>query len=156
MMATTMFRRLLAKAGSLFGNPEQEFGFRRRDVNQLNLLTERYIRQGKTPEDAPQAARRQFGNTTLLRQDRKEMQTIAAIDDIGRDPRYAGRMLRRNPAFAGAVVLTLALGIGANTTIFSVYDAVLLKPLAYGDPERILMILGERGAPRESRHGGSR
>ena len=52
------------------------------------------------------------------------MQTIATIDAFGRDLRYAGRMLRRNPAFAAAVVLTLALGIGANTAIFSVYDAV--------------------------------
>src|ERR1051325_3091984 len=93
-----------------------------------------------TPENAQQAARRQFGNTTSLREDRREMQTIAALDAFGRDLRYAVRMLRRNPAFASAVVLTLALGIGANTAIFSVYDAVLLKPLPYADPERIVMI----------------
>ena len=82
------------------------------------------------------------------------MQTVAAIDAFGRDLRYAGRMLRRNPAFAGAVVLTLALGIGANTAIFSVYDAVLLKPLPYGDPERIVMIW-EKQRGGESWHGGS-
>src|SRR6185369_459262 len=63
-----------------------------------------------------------------------------SLDALGRDLRCAVRMLRRNPAFAGAVVLTLALGIGSNTAIFSVYDAALLKPLPYGDPERIVMI----------------
>jgi putative ABC transport system permease protein len=133
-------RRLLAKALSLFGNREKNSGFETELADHLNLLTERYIGQGMKPEDARQAARRQFGNATLLQEDRREMQTIATIDAFARDLRYAGRMLRRNPAFAGAVVLTLALGIGANTAIFSVYDAVLLKPLPYGDPERVVMI----------------
>jgi len=139
-MAMTTLRRLLAKARSLFGNREKDSDFETEIVDHLNLLTERYIRQGMTPKDALQAARRQFGNTTLLREDRREMQAIATLDAFGRDLRYAVRMLRRNPAFASAVVLTLALGIGANTAIFSVYDAVLLKPLPYSDPERIVML----------------
>lgn len=140
----TVFRRLLAQARSLFGTREKNPDFETEIVDHLNLLTERNIRQGMTPADAEQAARRQFGNTTLLREDRREMQTFATIDAFGRDLRYAGRMLRRNPAFAGAVVLTLALGIGANTAIFSVYDAVLLKPLPYGDPERVVMLWEKR------------
>jgi predicted permease len=142
-MALT-FRRLLVKACSLFGNREASSDFETEIGDHLNLLAERYVRQGMPPEDARRAARRQFGNTTLLREDRREMQTLAAIDALVRDLRYAGRALRRNPAFAGAVVLTLALGIGANTAIFSVYDAVLLKPLPYGDPERIIMIWEKR------------
>jgi hypothetical protein len=137
-MTLIALRRLLAKVRGLFGFRETEFD--NELVEHLNLLTERYVRQGMTPEDARQAARRQFGNTTLLQEDRREMQTIAAIDALGRDVRYAARALRRNPAFAGAIVVTLALGIGANTAIFSVYDAVLLKPLPYGDPERIVML----------------
>jgi putative ABC transport system permease protein len=131
-------RRLFAKVRGLFGAREADFDSEL--IEHLNLLTERYVRQGMTPEDARQAARRQFGNTTLLQEDRREMQTVAAIDAFVRDLRYAARTLRRNPAFAGAIVLTLALGIGANTAIFSVYDAVLLKPLPYGDPERIVML----------------
>ena len=109
-------------------------------ADHIRLLTERFIGQGMTPEEAHSAARRQFGNITSLREGHREMRSIAAIDAIGRDLRYAARMLRRNPAFAIAVVLTLALGIGANTAIFSVYDAVLLKPLPYDQPERIVTL----------------
>lgn len=135
-----MFRRLLSKVRSFANNKEANSDFETEIHDHLKLLTERYIRQGMSPEEADQAAGRQFGNTTLLREKRRDIQTIAAIDALGRDLRYAARMLRRNPAFAGAVVLTLALGIGANTAIFSVYDAVILKPLPYGDPERIVML----------------
>ena len=110
----------------------------------LSLLTERYIRQGMTPEDAALAARRQFGNTTLLKEDRRAMQTIPAIEALWSDLAYAIRTLRKNPGFAAAAVVTLALGIGANTAIFSICNAVLLKPLPYSDPARIVM-LWERG-----------
>ena len=130
------FRRLWGKARSLIGRRD----FEAEIADHLHLLTEHYVRQGMSPEDARQAARRQFGNTTLLREDRRAMQTIALIDAFGRDLRYACRMLRRNPAFAATVVLTLALGIGVNTAIFSVYDAVFLKPLPYADPGRIVTL----------------
>ena len=131
-------RWLWAKACSLLGRRERNFEAELSD--HLHLLTERYVRQGMSPERAHQAARRQFGNTTLLREDRRAMQTIALLDAFGRDLRYACRMVRRNPAFAATVVITLAFGIGANTAIFSVYNAVLLKPLPYADPGRIVTL----------------
>jgi putative ABC transport system permease protein len=146
-MAMTAFRRMVAKARGLFGIPEKSADFETEIEDHLNMLVDRYIQQGMTAEDAHQAARRQFGNMTSLREDRREMQTVATIDAFGRDLRYAVRMLRRNPAFTGAVVLTLALGIGANTAIFSVYDAVLLKPLPYADPERIVMLFEKKAPP---------
>src|SRR6185436_17240024 len=82
----TTLRQLLAKARGLFGYREPDFDSEIAD--HLTLLTERYVRQGMTPAEAQQAARRQFGNTTLLQEHRRELQTVAAIDAFARDLRY--------------------------------------------------------------------
>jgi predicted permease len=132
-------RRLWTKLRGLLGAAAPS-EFDDEVLEHLRLLTERYVRHGMTPEEASAAARRQFGNMAVLREDRREMQTVVAIETVARDIAYAARTLRRSPAFAGAVVLTLALGIGANTAIFSVYDAVVMKPLPYADPERLVML----------------
>jgi putative ABC transport system permease protein len=106
----------------------------------VRLLSERYRRQGMTAEAAMLAARRQFGNTTLLEEDRRSLQILPAIETVRADLTYAVRMLRGNPGFAAAAVVTLALGIGANTAIFSVCYAMLFKPLPYAEPGRIVTL----------------
>lgn len=111
------------------------------------LLAERYARQGMLPDEAARAARRQFGNTTLLREDRRAMQTFPALEQLWRDVRYAARVLKRSPSFTAAVVATLALSVGANTAIFSVVSGLLLHPLPYEHPERVMM-LEDRWLPR--------
>ena len=106
----------------------------------VRLLTERYRRQGMTAEAAMLAARRQFGNTALVDEDRRNMQMFQTIESLRADLTYALHMLRKNRGFAAAAVVTLALGIGANTAIFSVSNAVLFKPLPYAEPSRIVTL----------------
>jgi putative ABC transport system permease protein len=106
----------------------------------IRLLTERYLRQGLPPGDAARAARRQFGNVTRVQEDGRDERLFPSVESLWRDLRLAGRMCWKNPGFSAAVVLTLALGIGANTALFNVSNTILLKPLQYRDPDRLVML----------------
>jgi putative ABC transport system permease protein len=104
----------------------------------LRLLTERFVAQGMSREEAATAARRRFGNTTLLQEDRRALQTLLSIEAFWHDLRYALRTLWRSPGFAVVSIATLGLGIGAATAIFSVIYNVLLAPFPYRDAERMV------------------
>ena len=131
---------LVAKLKRLFGKRNPDFEFDHEMHEHLRLLTERYIRAGMTSSDADSAARRQFGNTTLLREDRTKMQTIPSLESLWRDVRYGARQFRLNPLFTTVAVLSLALGIGANTAVFTLLDQLVLRLLPVHDPEQLVMI----------------
>ena len=123
--------------------------FHRKHVDQeldeeLQYHVERQIHEGLksglTPEEAQYAARRSMGAITQNKEECRDIRGVSLLDDLLRDVQYAGRSLRRSPGFATLAVLIMALGIGANTAVFSVVNAVLLKPLSYRDPDRIVAL----------------
>jgi predicted permease len=109
-------------------------------ASHIDIATDEYIAKGMSPEEAATAARRRFGNPTLQREQIYQMNTIAFLDSLSRDVRYGLRVLGRNKGFTAAVLLTLAIGIGANTAVFTVLDSVLLRPLAYPRPDELVVL----------------
>ena len=134
------FRAFTARVAGLFGSRKPENDFDEEMRAHLQLLMDRFIAQGMSREDAAAAARRQFGNRTLLQEDRRELRTLVSVEDLARDFRYALRSLGRSRAFAAVAIATLGLGIGASTAIFSVIDNVLLEPFPYKDAGRMVFL----------------
>ena len=95
------------------------------------------IARGMSPRDARDAARRKLGNTTLVREEIYQMNTVKLIESAWRDLKFGARLLRLNPAFAIVAVLSLALGVGANTAIFQLLDAVRIRTLPVRDADEL-------------------
>ena len=125
----------------------------------LELEAEEQRESGVPAEESRYAARRALGNTTLVSEDVRAVWNLGRWDEVARDLRYGARALRKNPGFTTVAVLTLALGIGANTAIFSVIENVMLRPLPFTAPDQLVRIFSTKdGVPLNpngsGRHGG--
>src|ERR1700727_64885 len=132
------------------------FFFRNRRYDDISVSIQEHIAEridelmdeGMSRDEAERTARRAFGNVTLLRERSREVWQWQRLESLLVDLKHVFRRLVRSPGFAITVVLTLAIGIGANTAVFSVLNSVLIRPLSYPEPQQLVALrLSAPGAP---------
>src|SRR4051812_32978721 len=109
----------------------------------IDLLVAEKIKAGMTPDDARRAARAEAGTPEYIMDEVRDVRRGAAFETTMQDVRYGLRLLKRSPGFAAIAVLTIGLGIGANSAIFSVINGVVRKPLDYPSPDRLMFITSQ-------------
>ncbi len=135
-----MFAELVRRLGMLFRRNRFDADLDEEMRLHRELRAQGEIQRGISPQDAHYAAQRYFGNDLVLREESRDMWGWNWLEDFSQDVRLGLRMLVKNPGFTTVAVVTLALGIGANTAVFSVVNAVVLKPLGFSHPDRIVTL----------------
>jgi hypothetical protein len=118
----------------------------------LEREVEENIRRGMSPEGARRTAMVSFGGVEQIKEECRDVRGVRFLEDLWQDLRYSLRMLVKHPSFTVVAVITLALGIGANTAIFSVVYHVVLKPLPFHEPEQLVWVWGEQAARKQAPH----
>ena len=133
---------------ALWQRPDREKELDRELESHLDLEAEEQLESGLSPREARYAAQRAFGNTTLVREDLHAIWQTIWLERLASHIKYAARSLRKNPGFTAIAVLTLALGIGANTAIFSAIDALMLRPLPFSSPDQLVRVYSTKNGTR--------
>ncbi|HVO09839.1 MAG TPA: ABC transporter permease [Vicinamibacteria bacterium] len=133
-------RGWLLRALGHFSRSRNDLDFAAELDSHLAMQVEENLRAGMTPDEARRQARLKLGGMAAAMERQRDQGGLLLLDEVGRDLRLALRSLRRNPGYTVAAVMTLALGIGANVATFSVVHAVLLRPLPFPDPDRLVQL----------------
>ena len=136
----TILVRLRSFFRAIFRRPKIERELNQELLNFLELSATEKVRHGIEPSEARRLARLELGGVEQTKEQVRSTLPAAMFDSLRQDTRYAVRSLRRSPTFTAVALLSLALGIGVATATFSVLDAILLRPIPYDDPDRVVNV----------------